>query len=70
MPFSLDKLADVSRYIYKGFFMTKCVDKSGYDNVLLSSSSQTYVVSSSEDFGSCVRRSLLDERFLRTFTIL
>lgn len=43
MPFSLDKLADVSRYIYKGSFMTKCDDKSGYDHVLLSSSSQTYV---------------------------
>ena len=39
MPFSLDKLADVSRYIYIGSFMTKCDDKSGYDHVLLSSSS-------------------------------
>ena len=36
MPFSLDKLADVSRYIYKGSFMTNCDDKSGYDHVLLS----------------------------------
>lgn len=43
MPFSLVKLADVSRYIYKGSFMTKCDDESGYDHVLLSSNSQTYV---------------------------
>ena len=43
MPFSLNKLADVSRYIYKGSYMTKCDDTSGYDHVFLSTSSQTYV---------------------------
>lgn len=43
MPFSLDKLADVSWYIFKGSFMTKCDDKSGYNHVLLSPNSQTYV---------------------------
>ena len=42
MPFSLDKLADVSRYIYQCSFMTKCDDKSGYDHVLLSENSHTY----------------------------
>ena len=42
MPFSLDKLADVPRFTYKGSFMTKCDDKSGYDHVLLSENSQTY----------------------------
>jgi len=42
-PFSLDKLADVPRYVYKDSFMTKCDDKSGYDHVLLQESSQTYV---------------------------
>ena len=42
MPFSLDKLADVPRFIYKGSFMTKCDDKSGYDHVFLSENSQTY----------------------------
>ena len=43
MPFTLDKLADVPRYVYKGSYMTKCDDKSGYDHVSLASSSQTYV---------------------------
>ena len=42
MPFSLDKLADVPRYIYQGSFMTKCDDKLGYDHVLLLENSQTY----------------------------
>ena len=35
-PFSLDKLVDVTRYAYKGSFLTKCDDKSGYDHILLS----------------------------------
>lgn len=43
VPFSLDILADVSRYVYHGSNMTKCDDKSGYDNVSLWPSSQTYV---------------------------
>ena len=42
VPFSLDRLTDVPRYVYKGSFMTKCDDKSGYDHVLLTPSSQTY----------------------------
>jgi len=41
-PFTLDKLADVPRYVYKDSFLTKCDDKSGYDHVLLTESSQTY----------------------------
>ena len=43
LPFSLDKLADVPRYVYRRSYMTKCDDKSGYDHVSLSPSSQTYV---------------------------
>lgn len=43
MPFTLDKLADVPRYVYRGSYMTKCDDKSGYDHVSLDSDSQTYV---------------------------
>ena len=39
MPFSLEKLVDVPRYINRGSFMTKCEDKSGYDRVLLSEDS-------------------------------
>lgn len=43
VPFSLDRLADVPRYVYKSSFMTKCDDKSGYDHVMLTKGSQTYV---------------------------
>ena len=42
MPFSLDKLSEVTRYVYPGSFMTKCDDKSGYDHVMLKESSQSY----------------------------
>ena len=41
-PFTLDRLSDVPRFVYKGSFMTKCDDKSGHDHLLLSESSQTY----------------------------
>lgn len=37
-PFSLDRLADVPRYVYKGSYMNKCDDKSGYDYVSVSPS--------------------------------
>ena len=42
-PFSLYRLADVPRYVYEGSFITKCDNRSGYDHVSLSPSSQTYV---------------------------
>ena len=42
MPFSLDKLSEVTRYVYPGSFMNKCDDKSGYDHVMLTESSQSY----------------------------
>ena len=41
-PFSLDRLTDVRSYVYQNSFMTKCDDKSGYDHVLLTESSQQY----------------------------
>ena len=41
-PFSLDKLSDVTRFVYLNSFMTKCDDKSGYDHILLSEASQSY----------------------------
>ena len=41
-PFSLDKLTDVKGYVYQNSFMTKCDDKSGYDHLLLSESSQQF----------------------------
>ena len=42
LPFSLDLIADLPRYVHKGNFQTTCDDKSGYDHVLLSTESQTY----------------------------
>ncbi|RUA04444.1 MAG: hypothetical protein DSY43_06245, partial [Gammaproteobacteria bacterium] len=42
-PFSLDKLAQVPRFVYSGSYMSKLDDKSGYDHLLLTEDSQTYV---------------------------
>ena len=42
-PFSLGRLADVSRYVYKSSFIPKCDDKSGYDHVMVTDGSQAYV---------------------------
>ena len=42
MPFTLDRLADVPRYVYPSSFLTKCDDKSGYDHVLLTVDSRSY----------------------------
>ena len=39
-PFTL-VLSDVTRFVYRNSFMTKCDDKSGYDHVLLSEASQS-----------------------------
>lgn len=41
-PFKLDKLVDVTRYVYRDSLMTKCDDKFGYDHVLLREHSQKY----------------------------
>ena len=41
-PSSLDKLVDVSWYIYKASFLTKCDDKSGYDHILLTERSRKF----------------------------
>ena len=40
--FSLDRLTDVRSYVYQNSFMTKYDNKSGYDHVLLTESSQQY----------------------------
>ncbi|XP_044173521.1 uncharacterized protein LOC122957467 [Acropora millepora] len=42
LPFSLDLITDLPRYVRKGNFQTTCDDKSGYDHVLLSTESRTY----------------------------
>jgi len=42
-PFSLDKLAEVPRFVYLKSFMTKLDDKAGYDHVLLTEESRAYV---------------------------
>ena len=41
-PFSLDKLIDVPRFVYKSSFMSKIDDKSGYDHILLTKESSQY----------------------------
>ena len=42
VPFTLDRLADIPRYVYPSSFLTKCDDKSGYDHVLLTVDSRSY----------------------------
>ena len=46
MPFSLDLLVDVTRYLEKGHFQTKLDDKLGYDHVLMEDDSRLLMVSS------------------------
>ena len=41
LPFSLDYLSDLPRYVTKNSFQTVCDDKSGYDHVSLQPESQT-----------------------------
>ena len=40
MPFRLDSLVDVTRYLEKDHFQTKLDDKSGYDHVLMDDESR------------------------------
>ena len=42
LPFKLDHLADLPRYVLPGHFQTTCDDKSGYQHVLLHPSSRAY----------------------------
>jgi len=42
-PFSLDKLAEVPRFVYLKSFMAKLDDKAGYDHILLTEESRSYV---------------------------
>ena len=42
LPFRLDHLPDLPRYVLPGHFQTSFDDKSGYQQVLLLSSSRTY----------------------------
>jgi hypothetical protein len=41
MPFRLDSVVDLTRYVEKDHFQSKLDDKSGYDHVLLDEESQT-----------------------------
>ena len=41
-PFSLDRVTDLSRYVFKDSYQTVLDDKSGYDHLLLSEDSRTY----------------------------
>jgi len=42
MPFSLDRLVDLPRYVQKDTYQTILDDKSGYDHLLLTEESRTY----------------------------
>jgi len=42
LPFSLDVITDLPRYVRKGNFQTTCDDKTCYDHVHLSTESRTY----------------------------
>ena len=42
MPFKLDSLAGLPRYVFPSSFQSVCDDKSGYDHVLLSPESRPY----------------------------
>ena len=42
LPFSLDLITDLPRYVHKDNLQTTCDDKSGYDQVRLSTESRTY----------------------------
>ena len=44
MPFKLDSLAGLPRYVFPSSFQSVCDDKSGYDHVLLSPESRPYFV--------------------------
>lgn len=41
-PFSLNKVTDLHRYVFKDSYQTVLGDKSGYDHLLLSEESRTY----------------------------
>lgn len=41
LPFTLDYLSDLPRYLERGHFQTVCDDKSGYDHLMLTQSSRT-----------------------------
>ena len=41
-PFSLNKLIDVPRFVYKNSFMSKIDEKSGHDHILLTKESTKY----------------------------
>ena len=41
-PFSLDKMTDLPRYVFKDSYQTVLGDKSGYDHLFLSEESRTY----------------------------
>ena len=41
-PFTLDRLTDLPRYVFKDSYQTVIDDKSGYDHILLTEESRTY----------------------------
>ena len=47
-PFNLDKLIDLPRYVFKDSYQTFLDDKSGYDHLLLTDESRTFLVYNGE----------------------
>ena len=41
-PFSLDRVTDLPRYVFKDYYQTVLDDKSGYNHLLLTEDSRTY----------------------------
>ena len=70
LPFSLDLITDLPRYVHNNSFQTTCVDKSGYDHVRLSPNSRTYFGLQWNGWYFVFNTLPLDGRLARTFIIL
>ena len=69
-PFSLDTLVSVPRYAYPGSFLPKIDDKSGYDHILLATSSQELFGLKWKGWWFWEQQSLLTEKIPRLYTKL
>jgi len=68
MPFRVDSLVDVTRYLEKDHFQTKLDDKSGYDHVLMDDDSRLLMGFQWEDGGSLTMCCYLAGKSPHTFT--
>lgn len=70
LPFSLDLITDLPRYVHNNSFQTTCDDKSGYDHVRLSPNSRTFFGLQWRGWYFVFNTLPLDGRLARTFIIL